>query len=500
MESELIGTGAALRLDPTCLRRWHLKLAATLTDRQARVSVIINDYSAPSLPASVQLLLSLECMLTGRARPRLGDKVELVEFSRYHAAGQSDLVVDLSSSQEAVLGTRSLRPLYDGVACEAAVFAALLAGRSPIIEIERQPDRQILARGRPSLEGARTLNDCHDIIAASVSDLLLSAICSTASPLAAEEEYSEIRLRSTQVPEYMLTTLRTLALGRIYRLCCYSPHWRVGWRFVSGQDVWDRMDLGGVSWNTIANPGLRFLADPFPMVWQGATYVFVEDFDHRQGKGIISVVPFDSGGPSAGPLPVLEEPWHLSYPFVFEDGNNIWMIPESCESRQISLYRAANFPTGWVKEATLLKDISAGDTTIVRHLGRLWMFTTILNAGRSTDSLSIFTADRLFGPWLPHPRNPVLLDAAAARSGGNIILRNGKLWRPVQDCRGRYGGALGLAEITRLDDTDYHQIVRKVLHPGAEWPGRRLHTLNRSGRLECIDGSANLMRATRYLP
>ena len=33
-----------------------------------------------------------------------------------------------------------------------------------------------------------------------------------------------------------------------------------------------------------------------------------------------------------------------------------------------------------------------------------------------------------------------------------------------------------------------------VLRPGPEWPGRRLHTLNRAGRLECIDGSATARR------
>ncbi len=33
-----------------------------------------------------------------------------------------------------------------------------------------------------------------------------------------------------------------------------------------------------------------------------------------------------------------------------------------------------------------------------------------------------------------------------------------------------------------------------VLRPGPLWPGRRLHTLNRAGRLECIDGSATARR------
>jgi hypothetical protein len=57
-----------------------------------------------------------------------------------------------------------------------------------------------------------------------------------------------------------------------------------------------------------------------------------------------------------------------------------------------------------------------------------------------------------------------------------------------------YGRALGLAEVTTLDQHDFFQVVHTVLRPNVSWPGRRLHTLNRFGRLECIDGSRNSFR------
>jgi hypothetical protein len=53
---------------------------------------------------------------------------------------------------------------------------------------------------------------------------------------------------------------------------------------------------------------------------------------------------------------------------------------------------------------------------------------------------------------------------------------------------------LGIAEITRLDNEGFTQRVEAILRPGPRWPGRRLHTLNRAGRLECIDGSATAWR------
>ena len=93
------------------------------------------------------------------------------------------------------------------------------------------------------------------------------------------------------------------------------------------------------------------------------------------------------------------------------------------------------------------------------------------------------------GPWLPHASNPVLIDRASTRPAGNFVTINDKLWRPVQNCADGYGAALALAEIVELSPTTFKQIVRHSLRPGPAWPGRKLHTLNRCGRLEVIDGS-----------
>jgi hypothetical protein len=109
--------------------------------------------------------------------------------------------------------------------------------------------------------------------------------------------------------------------------------------------------------------------------------------------------------------------------------------------------------------------------------------------GGYSDTLAIFHARDLFGPWRPHAGNPVLVDRASARPAGHFVNRNGQLWRPVQDCTQGYGNALALAEIIELTPESFRQRVHTRLRPGAFWPGRKLHTLNRAGRLEVIDGS-----------
>jgi hypothetical protein len=78
-----------------------------------------------------------------------------------------------------------------------------------------------------------------------------------------------------------------------------------------------------------------------------------------------------------------------------------------------------------------------------------------------------------------------------------MFMRDGKLWRPVQDCALGYGTGIGLAEVVRLDHDGFEQRVHDVLRADPDWPGRRFHTLNRAGRLECIDGSAYSPRSRR---
>jgi hypothetical protein len=139
----------------------------------------------------------------------------------------------------------------------------------------------------------------------------------------------------------------------------------------------------------------------------------------------------------------------------------------------------------------LVADIEASDPTLLQQDGRWWLMASVRDGGGSySDALYLWSAETLQGPWTAHAANPVLVDCAAARPAGRCLRDAGRLIRPVQDCRRGYGAALGLAEITRLDDVAFEQRPLTTLQPGDAWPGRRLHTFNRAGNLECIDGSA----------
>jgi hypothetical protein len=142
----------------------------------------------------------------------------------------------------------------------------------------------------------------------------------------------------------------------------------------------------------------------------------------------------------------------------------------------------------------LLRDVDANDATPFRHDGRWWLSATVRHRGSCSDALHLWFADRLTGPWVPHAHNPVLVDIASARPAGLPERSDGRLLRPVQDGRRGYGAALAVAEVETLDPTSFVQRVVARVPPGPSWPGSRLHTVNRAGRLEVIDGSARSAR------
>jgi hypothetical protein len=230
----------------------------------------------------------------------------------------------------------------------------------------------------------------------------------------------------------------------------------------------------------------RFLADPCAVTAGGEDWVFYEDFDYRLGRGAISVSRLQPDGTLSAPARVLEQPYHLSYPCVFES-DGWWMVPETSDIGTVDLYRAVEFPFRWKHEARLLNDVLAVDATL-HHDGRWWMFVSIGEYRSSTwDELSIFMADELTGPWRPHPRNPVKSNAASSRPAGRLIRRGGRLLRPAQDCSRFYGEAVRFCDIERLTEDDYAEREAEIVPPSLIPGAVALHTWTESENLEVVD-------------
>jgi hypothetical protein len=230
-------------------------------------------------------------------------------------------------------------------------------------------------------------------------------------------------------------------------------------------------------------------ADPFLLEHEGRHHLFCEEIVRGGRRGVISHTELHADGTVAeSPACVLEAPYHLSYPFVFAHGGEMFLIPETSNVRRVELYRAVDFPRAWRREAVLLDDVVASDATLLMYDDRLWLFVGVaVPHATLLDELHLFSASDPRGPWLAHPRNPIVSDVRCARPAGAIQRWGSRLVRPGQDGSRRYGGAISFREIDELSESAYseHEIAR--LDPGDLGPARATHTYATDGRFEAVD-------------
>ena len=243
----------------------------------------------------------------------------------------------------------------------------------------------------------------------------------------------------------------------------------------------------------IESPKGRFYADPFLLTNRGKVWAFFEDYDYTAQIGRISCAEVGSGG-LAEPLAVLDRPYHLSYPCIFGDGDDLYMIPESVSNGTVELYRCVAFPNCWKLERVLL-DLPAVDSTVWFEDGLYWFFITMREPRGAATQLWLFFAGGLGETWRPHPANPISTDVRNSRGGGAIFRHNGRLFRPSQDCSRDYGSSFTLNEIVTLNPLEYREKPRVTVEPAwkGDWVGT--HTYGRSGDIEIIDGCARLPAA-----
>jgi hypothetical protein len=228
----------------------------------------------------------------------------------------------------------------------------------------------------------------------------------------------------------------------------------------------------------VTDTAARMVADPFAVLKDGVWHLFfeVDSVSTRQGE-IGLATSTDLVHWNYRQI-VLDEPFHLSFPQVFEYDESFYMIPESIQAGSIRLYRADPFPTRWIFVADLIEGAHK-DPVLLRHAGRWWLFSC---TGQN-ENMNIFYADRLTGPWVAHAENPVIQnDRSRARAAGGICRIGKRLFRFAQDCTVRYGHRVLAFEIQTLTPEEYAETPLEqnpVLEPsGHGWNAARMHQLD----------------------
>lgn len=213
------------------------------------------------------------------------------------------------------------------------------------------------------------------------------------------------------------------------------------------------------------NP-ITIIADPFLFVYNDRLYLFYEK-KRNYSPGVICMISTDDLVHWSKPITVLEEGFHLSYPFVFEDAGRIFLIPESSEVGDIRLYMADNdqlshfsFYKTLVSKEVVDTEIGYADSSVYKKDGVYYLITSIEKGKNSrNNNLYLFFSDKLCGPYMEHPDSPICSSPKYGRNGGAFLVDDGKIYRVAQDCELSYGDNIHLLQVAKITKELYEEIV-----------------------------------------
>jgi hypothetical protein len=162
----------------------------------------------------------------------------------------------------------------------------------------------------------------------------------------------------------------------------------------------------------------------------------------------------------------------------------------------IELYEAVEFPYKWEHKLNLMENVSAVDTTLIYRDSKWWLFVGIAenqdvaahnDSAYNTELCLFYSSDFATDKWKSHPMNPIVSDVRNARPAGALFEREGKLYRPAQDCAERYGHSVHINEVITLSESKYAEQAISSIRP--EWDDKidGVHTFAQCEGITIID-------------
>jgi len=241
----------------------------------------------------------------------------------------------------------------------------------------------------------------------------------------------------------------------------------------------------------IIPPKNEFWADPFLIKYLDNIYVFFENYSYSSKKGKIScgrvvdnkIVEISDA---------LNLDYHLSYPFLYQENNNIYMIPEANENKRLEIYKCVNFPNDWEIYSTAFEGEIISDAHFYNdEHNQKWLFLNKRTQNTSVDlELYIYRVDSIkLNKIEGHKQNPVIINSKTARNGGAIFKHDNNLIRPSQyNADGVYGKGLNLNKISTLTLEKYEEICIHRVMPNFHKDLIGVHHLHQLDNLFIIDG------------
>ena len=225
-------------------------------------------------------------------------------------------------------------------------------------------------------------------------------------------------------------------------------------------------------------------ADPFVVEYGGKTAIFVELMDYRYGWGTIGV--FTIKGRKISPVrEIIREPYHMSFPNVFEHDGELYMMPETYSAGDVHLYKCVSFPGKWEKMAPLIRGVNLVDHAVLQKDGLTYVVSFDINIGKSR----VFLLDlHKFKLEEIYPKGGF----CSERPGGTFYAINGRIRRVIQDCHECYGDFIRIYEVgtfstERFEETQVKVIKTSDLPLDCRYNFEHIHQYSVSENYEVVD-------------
>lgn len=262
----------------------------------------------------------------------------------------------------------------------------------------------------------------------------------------------------------------------------YAESWNVAWREKKPGSI---LTDNETTFNIINNSLRYWAADPFVFEYKNETFIFAELYDYVRRRGILGYCKLNPMGKTKW-VPVIVEDYHMSYPYIFQHGKEIFIIPETNASNELYAYRATAFPDKWEKYKILRTDVKYADTTPFSLKGRKCALT--------------YQVEDPYHPQLylidfeqPEKDQQVYIDNIERRRPAGAVFPYKDKWiRPAQNCVNDYGKGLIFYSYEEQGGKKYTEKEEKELFPEQLHFSQRIyldgmHTYNCNNDYEVID-------------
>jgi hypothetical protein len=187
----------------------------------------------------------------------------------------------------------------------------------------------------------------------------------------------------------------------------------------------------------------------------------------------------------------LDDKKHLSYPFIFIENNDIFVICEAYKSKKLNLYKIDKINLSLQKVREIFSNQEAIDPTIIKFNEKYWLFYSMKE--KADEVLYLAYANSLSENFIQHPKNPIKSCKTSSRSAGTPFVLNNEIYRPVQNCQKFYGEKIVINKINILNEKEFNEDFSYEISVPKNFNKSQdnfivIHTISSFGNETLIDG------------